>query len=128
MLSVNRSTNTDSICRRYYEPSDTYENKHRWDPKAQWTPEEQSKLTRRLDIRVTAVACLCFAALQLDRGNVSGLPPQIEHDCPELTYAIYRQIGNALSDGMLKDLHLTTNDCEFRSSRLCCACSENFLY
>lgn len=51
-------------------------------------PEEEKKLVRKLDIRVAAVACLCFAALQLDRGNIS----------------------NALSDNMLKDLHLTTGD------------------
>ncbi|KAJ9104743.1 hypothetical protein QFC19_003884 [Naganishia cerealis] len=72
---------------KYYEPPDSWENKHRWDPKATWTEEEVKKLTRKLDWRVTLVACICFAALQLDRGN----------------------IGNALSDGMLKDLNLSTN-------------------
>lgn len=45
-------------------------------------------MTRRLDFKVTAFACLCFAALQLDRGN----------------------IGNALSDRFLEDLNITTND------------------
>ena len=71
-----------------YEPPDSYESKHRWDPTAQWTPEEERKIVRKLDFRVTAFACLCFGALQLDRGN----------------------IGNALSDGFLKDIHVTTND------------------
>ncbi|KAJ9125072.1 hypothetical protein QFC22_000025 [Naganishia vaughanmartiniae] len=77
----------EDLLAKYYEPPDSWENKHRWDPKATWTDEELKKLTRKLDWRVTLVACICFAALQLDRGN----------------------IGNALSDGMLADLHLTTN-------------------
>lgn len=73
---------------RFYEPPDSYESKHRWDPAAKWTPEEQQSLLKRLDLRVALVACICFGALQLDRGNIS----------------------NALSDGMLDDLHLTTNN------------------
>lgn len=71
---------------RFNEPPDSYESKHRWDPKATWTPQEETKLRRKLDLRVAFVACVCFAALQLDRGN----------------------IGNALSDNMLVDLHMTT--------------------
>ncbi|WVQ81149.1 hypothetical protein IAT38_003271 [Cryptococcus sp. DSM 104549] len=82
------SASSDSLDPKWYEPPDTYESKHRWDPKETWTPEEEAKLRRKLDLRVTAFACLCFAALQLDRGN----------------------IGNALSDNMLKDLGLTTAD------------------
>ncbi|ODN83951.1 hypothetical protein L198_07650 [Cryptococcus wingfieldii CBS 7118] len=87
---LNRTYNesVDSVELKFYEPPDTYESKHRWDPRAQWTIEEQEKLRRRLDIRVAAFACLCFAALQLDRGNIS----------------------NALSDGMLTDLNMTTGD------------------
>lgn len=73
---------------RWYEPPDSYESKHRWDPRATWTPEEEKKLVRRLDVRVTLVACICFAALQLDRGN----------------------IHNALSDNFLADNHLNTGD------------------
>lgn len=73
---------------RWYEPPDTYESKHRWDPRATWTPEEERKLTRRLDLRVALVACVCFAALQLDRGN----------------------IHNALADNLLGDIHVTTGD------------------
>lgn len=76
-----------SAC-RLYEPPDSYESKHRWDPTATWTQEEEIKIRRRLDLKVAAFACLCFGALQLDRGN----------------------IGNALSDGLLNDLKLTTND------------------
>lgn len=72
--------------RRYYEPPDSYESKHRWDPKATWTKEEEKKLVRKLDLRVAFVACICFAALQLDRGNLT----------------------NAVSDNLLKDIGLTT--------------------
>ncbi|KAJ9108708.1 hypothetical protein QFC21_000028 [Naganishia friedmannii] len=85
----------EDLLAKYYEPPDSWENKHRWDPKATWTEEELKKLTRKLDWRVTLVACICFAALQLDRGNVS--------------LGQFMTIGNALSDGMLADLHLTTN-------------------
>lgn len=73
---------------KYHEPPDSYESKHRWDPKATWTAQEERRLVRRLDWKVTAAACLCFAALNLDRNN----------------------IGNALSDNMLGDLHMNTGD------------------
>ncbi|TYJ53505.1 hypothetical protein B9479_005891 [Cryptococcus floricola] len=86
--NLNYNQSVDSVELKLYEPPDTYESKHRWDPRAQWTPEEQRKVRRRLDIRVAAFACLCFMALQLDRGNIS----------------------NALSDGMLTDLKLSTAD------------------
>jgi hypothetical protein len=72
----------------HYVPPDTWESKHRWDPNATWTPEEQAKLNRKLDLRVTFAACIFFGALCLDRSN----------------------IGNALSDNMLKDLKITTGD------------------
>lgn len=85
----NPSEEESVILEKWYTPPDAYENKHRWDPRFKWTPEEEKKLTRRLDLRVTFIACICFAALQLDRGN----------------------INNALSDGMLKDLNLTTYHC-----------------
>ncbi|KAL7422104.1 hypothetical protein Q5752_002747 [Cryptotrichosporon argae] len=77
-----------SLLDRYHEPPDTYENKHRWDPRATWTAAEERRLVRKLDVRVAAVACLCFVALQLDRGNIS----------------------NALTDNFLVDLGMTTDD------------------
>ena len=39
---------------RYYVPIDTYEGRHRYDPKATWSKEEESALIRRLDLRVCA--------------------------------------------------------------------------
>ncbi|KAL8735844.1 MAG: hypothetical protein Q9181_002673 [Wetmoreana brouardii] len=73
---------------QFYIPIDTYEGRHRYDPRATWAPEEERALIRRLDLRVCAYCCLMFFCLQLDRGNIS----------------------QALSDDMLKDLGLNTND------------------
>ena len=73
---------------KYYVPIDTYEGRHRYDAKATWTTEEEIALIRRLDLRVCAWCCLMFFALQLDRGNIT----------------------QALSDNMLNDLHINTND------------------
>ncbi|KAI9700797.1 MAG: hypothetical protein M1836_002166 [Candelina mexicana] len=71
-----------------YQPIDTYEGKHRYDPDFQWQPKEERKLVRKLDLKICAWVCLMFFALQLDRGNIS----------------------QALSDNMLDDLHMNTND------------------
>jgi hypothetical protein len=65
-----------------------YECRSRFDENFRWTTKEQRKLTHKLDLRVALVACICFAALQMDRSN----------------------LGQAVSDNMLKDLHLTTNN------------------
>ncbi|KAL4753318.1 hypothetical protein BDW72DRAFT_210477 [Aspergillus terricola var. indicus] len=73
---------------RFYKPIDTYEGLHRWDPDFEWTEEEERKIVRKIDARVCTFACVTFFALQLDRGN----------------------IGNALADTLLQDLHMTTND------------------
>lgn len=73
---------------RYYKPIDSYEGLHRWDPEFEWTPKEEKKLVRKLDFRICAFACLMFFALQLDRGNIT----------------------QALSDNMLGDIHVNTND------------------
>lgn len=72
----------------FYVPIEAYEGRHRYDPKATWTTEEERALIKRLDVRVCAWCCLMFFALQLDRGNIS----------------------QALSDNMLKELGLNTND------------------
>ena len=78
----------DTSLERFYVPIDSFEGRHRYDPKATWTQEEETALIRRLDIRVCAYCCFMFFALQLDRGNISA----------------------ALSDNMLNDLKLTTDD------------------
>lgn len=77
----------DEKLARFYEPPPSYESRHRFDPAARWTKEEDRQVVRKCDLRLFSFICLCFAALQLDRGN----------------------IGNALSDNMLKDLGLNTN-------------------
>ena len=56
---------------KYYAPIDTYEGRHRYDPKAKWAPEEEKRLGRRLDWRICSWCCLMFFALQLDRGNIT---------------------------------------------------------
>ncbi|KAL6239646.1 hypothetical protein BDW75DRAFT_249733 [Aspergillus navahoensis] len=73
---------------RFYKPIDSYEGLHRWDPDFEWTDEEERRIVRKIDVRVCSFACVTFFALQLDRGN----------------------IGNALADTLLQDLHMTTND------------------
>ncbi|KAF2639118.1 MFS general substrate transporter [Massarina eburnea CBS 473.64] len=71
-----------------YEPIDSYEGKHRYDPNFDWEPEEERRVVRKIDKRICTWVCLMFFALQLDRGNIS----------------------QALSDNMLKDLKMSTND------------------
>lgn len=38
---------------------------------ARWTKEAERKVLRKVDLKVCLFVCICFAALQLDRGNVS---------------------------------------------------------
>src|ERR1700726_4808639 len=52
------------------------------------------RLIRKIDWRITTWCCLMFFALQLDRGNIT----------------------QALSDNMLTDLGLTTNDYNYGQS------------
>ena len=56
---------------QYYVPIDTYEGRHRYDPRAQWSPQEEKKLVRKLDYKICAWVCFMFFALQLDRGNIN---------------------------------------------------------
>ncbi|KAE8145693.1 major facilitator superfamily domain-containing protein [Aspergillus avenaceus] len=73
---------------RFYKPISTYEGFHRWDPEFEWGEQEEKKLIRKIDLRVCTFACITFFALQLDRGN----------------------IVQAMSDNMLGDLGMNTND------------------
>lgn len=43
-----------------YEPIPEYEGRHRYDPKAQWTVEEEKRLVRKLDYRICSWVCLMF--------------------------------------------------------------------
>ncbi|CAI7588344.1 unnamed protein product [Penicillium palitans] len=88
----------------FYEPIPEYEGRHRYDPLAEWTEKEEKQLVRRLDYRICSWVCLMFFALQLDRGN----------------------IGQALSDGMLDDLGLSTNQYNYGMTifYLCFLCAE----
>ncbi|KAL4956468.1 MFS general substrate transporter [Aspergillus filifer] len=87
-----------------YEPIPEYEGRHRYDPKVEWTEADEKKLVRKLDYRICSWVCLMFFALQLDRGNIS----------------------QALSDGMLDDLGLTTNQYNYGMMifYLCFLCAE----
>ncbi|KII91215.1 hypothetical protein PLICRDRAFT_51392 [Plicaturopsis crispa FD-325 SS-3] len=76
------------VLAKHFTPPENYEGKHRFDPNATWTEEEEKALVRKIDLRIMVFACICFCALQLDRGN----------------------LGNALTDNFLKDLHMNTND------------------
>lgn len=60
----------DETLAKFYEPPEEYEGKHRFDVNARWTPAEEKALLRKVDLRVCLFVCICFAALQLDRGNV----------------------------------------------------------
>ncbi len=71
-----------------YVPIDKYEGRHRWDPQFQWEPIEEKRLVRKIDLKICTWVCLTFFALQLDQDN----------------------IAQALTDNMLPDLGLTTND------------------
>ncbi|KEQ68636.1 putative pantothenate transporter [Aureobasidium namibiae CBS 147.97] len=73
--------------RTLYEEAQ-YESREAFDPEIEWTAAEEKSLVRRLDWHVCLWACVMFFALQLDRGNIS----------------------QALSDNMLDDLGLTTNE------------------
>lgn len=69
-------------------PHESYEGAHRWDPLAEWSSEEEARVVRKVDFYLLSWICLMFFGLQLDRGNIS----------------------NALTDKMLPDLGLNTND------------------
>ncbi|KAF2101585.1 MFS general substrate transporter [Rhizodiscina lignyota] len=72
----------------FYRPIDTYEGLHRWDPDFEWEPKEERRIVRKIDLRICTWVCLMFFALQLDRGNIT----------------------QALSDNLLDDLNMNTND------------------
>jgi hypothetical protein len=96
------------LAKDHYKPVQTYEGIHRYDPDFEWELAEEKRVVRKvrihfldchrlnktcidalqIDLRIWTWVCLMFFALQLDRGNIS----------------------QALSDNMLDDLGLNTND------------------
>ncbi|KAF2721643.1 MFS general substrate transporter [Polychaeton citri CBS 116435] len=90
LLADDTPTSSSSVSRNdiSLKPSDSYEGSHRWDPDATWTPQEETRVVRKIDSRLLAWICVMFFGLQLDRGNLS----------------------NALTDDLLNDLDMTPND------------------
>ncbi|KAF2851519.1 MFS general substrate transporter [Plenodomus tracheiphilus IPT5] len=72
---------------RVYEAA-KYEGRHRFDPNYTWSAEEEKRLVRKLDLKITLWAWVMFVSLDLNRKN----------------------INRAISDNMLKDLGMNTND------------------
>ena len=50
--SMHADIDDDDDLRKFYEPIATYEGRHRYDPKAQWTLQEEKKLVRRVCILI----------------------------------------------------------------------------
>ncbi len=69
-------------------PHESYEGRHRWDPDFQWDAAEERKCVRKTDMYLLSWICVMFFGLQLDRGNIQ----------------------QALTDDLLKDLNMTSND------------------
>ena len=43
---------TDESNEEYYKPIDTYEGRHRYDPKFEWTEKEERRIVRKIDWRI----------------------------------------------------------------------------
>lgn len=46
LVNVKGSVFDDSSAAQFYEPPEKYEGRHRFDPKATWTPDEERRLVR----------------------------------------------------------------------------------
>ncbi|KAM5343156.1 hypothetical protein ACJ41O_014122 [Fusarium nematophilum] len=73
--------------RKVYEKAQ-YENRHRFDPAYTWTAEEEKRLVRKIDWRITLWAWVMFCSLDFHRRN----------------------INRAISDNMLPEIGMDTND------------------
>ncbi|KAK4226000.1 major facilitator superfamily domain-containing protein [Podospora fimiseda] len=71
-----------------------YENRHRFQPEFQWTAEEERKVLRKIDWRIMLWAWVMFCALDIHRRN----------------------INRAISDNMLVEIGMTTNDFNYGQS------------
>ncbi|KAF4949650.1 hypothetical protein FGADI_8713 [Fusarium gaditjirri] len=73
--------------RKVYENAQ-YENRHRFDPSFTWTAQEEKKLVRKIDLRICLWAWVMFLSLDFHRRN----------------------INRAISDNMLPEVGMNTND------------------
>ncbi|WBW71653.1 pantothenate transporter liz1 [Schizosaccharomyces osmophilus] len=87
-IATQYSVYDDPNVREAYYPIDTYENNHRFDPFFRWSWREEKRLVRKMDLFIMLWTCVMFFALELDRANIK----------------------QALSDNLLGDLGMTTND------------------
>ncbi|KAG7099992.1 hypothetical protein E1B28_001783 [Marasmius oreades] len=73
--------------RNVYENA-KYEGRHRYDPNFTWTASEELRVRRKVDLRIISWCWLMFLALDLNRKN----------------------INQAISDDLLPELEMNTND------------------
>ncbi|KAF2165022.1 hypothetical protein M409DRAFT_24922 [Zasmidium cellare ATCC 36951] len=73
--------------RKVYENAQ-YEGRHRFDPEITWSADEEKRLKRKVDLRVMTWCWLMFLSLDLNRRN----------------------INRAISDDLLPELGMNTND------------------
>ncbi|KAI0447465.1 major facilitator superfamily transporter [Xylaria telfairii] len=84
--SIWDSENVEEYKALYIHPE--WENYSAFDPSFRWTYREENAVRRKVDWKIMVWVCVMFAALDIDRGNIS----------------------NAVSDNLLDDLGLTTSD------------------
>ena len=65
--ATHADANEDDDLKKFYEPIATYEGRHRYDPKAQWTAQEEKILVRRVRVLICRYAIshmlTCFSLI-----------------------------------------------------------------